>query len=166
MRRIIIVISTAALSGCIQVYGPVKTVAPDSVNASVLDSGITLAAKSVQIGNRKPDEVYLATQAFFQAQGLAATVNAKDIGIIAASGNDDASGKRWLDCPGLKQTQNVQKSYRIVAQIWRAGEGANVSVEVSGAAGLVTADGNDKIKSVACASTGVFENALFQALKK
>ncbi|HDY3248134.1 TPA: hypothetical protein RPE60_003873, partial [Salmonella enterica] len=40
------------------------------------------------------------------------------------------------------QTQNIQEHYRIVAQVWSAGEGSNVSVMVTGTAGLDIADGS------------------------
>ncbi|CQP28153.1 Uncharacterised protein [Salmonella enterica subsp. enterica serovar Typhimurium str. DT104] len=72
----------------------------------------------------------------------------------------------YLDCSLLPQTQNIQEHYRIVAQVWSAGEGSNVSVMVTGTAGLDTADGNDKVKPVECQSTGIFEKDLQERLRK
>ncbi|MDJ6541288.1 Uncharacterised protein [Salmonella enterica subsp. arizonae] len=67
----------------------------------------------------------------------------------------------YLDCSLLPQTQNIQEHYRIVAQVWSAGEGSNVSVMVTG-----TADGNDKVKPVESKSTGIFEKDLLERLRK
>ncbi|EHC37904.1 hypothetical protein LTSEADE_1862 [Salmonella enterica subsp. enterica serovar Adelaide str. A4-669] len=48
----------------------------------------------------------------------------------------------YLDCSLLPQTQNIQEHYRIVAQVWSVGEGSNVSVMVTGTAGLDIAYGS------------------------
>ncbi|EKR1393768.1 hypothetical protein KF369_002115, partial [Salmonella enterica subsp. enterica serovar Dublin] len=50
--------------------------------------------------------------------------------------------------------------------VWSAGEGSNVSVMVTGSAGLDTADGNDKVNPVECKSTGIFEKDLLEWLRK
>ncbi|EJR6475830.1 hypothetical protein NXM83_000756 [Salmonella enterica subsp. enterica serovar Urbana] len=83
-----------------------------------------------------------------------------------ATGDDPELSSLYLDCSLLPQTQNIQEHYRIVAQVWSAGEGSNVSVMVTGTAGLDTADGNDKVKPVECKSTGIFEKDLQERLRK
>lgn len=179
MRRVLLVISTLALSGCIQIYGPVKeanssegssaspelpasTETPDSPGSSKsADVG-----SSMKVGNRKPDELFDKSLAFFTAKGLNASIRESEAGVIAATGSDESLASTWLDCSAVEQTQNIQQSYRVVAQIWSAGEGSNVSVQVNGLAGLTTPDGNDKIKPVECKSRGIFEKDLLEALRK
>lgn len=41
-----------------------------------------------------------------------------------------------------------------------------MSITVNGVAGLTADDGNDKIKPVECNSSGAFENALLERLRK
>lgn len=155
------------LTGCINVYGPVKT-GPEAQSTSQNDdaTGMSTPAPSIKIGNRKPDELLNAAQLYYQQKGMTPVVNDQNIGIIAADGEDVEIASLILDCSEVKQTQSIQEHYRVVTQVWSAGEGANVSVSVTGTAGLVTADGNDKVKPVECKSTGAFEKDLLERLRK
>lgn len=118
------------------------------------------------IGNRQPDELYDTTLRYFHEKGLLPLLEERQSGVIATTGDDPELSALYLDCSTLKQTQNIQEQYRIAALIWSAGEGTRVSVQVSGIAGLTTADGNDKVKPVECRSTGVFEKDLMERLRK
>lgn len=154
------------ITGCINVYGPVKA-GGQGDSAQQSDSpGMSDAVSETKIGNRKPDELFNAIRLYYQQKGLSPTVNDLSTGILAATGNDDELASLYLDCSELKQTLNIQENYRMVTQVWSAGEGSNVSVSVTGVAGLITADGNDKIKPVECKSTGVFEKDLLERLRK
>lgn len=113
------------------------------------------------IGNRKPDELLNAVELYFREKAITASVNDHTTGIIAGIGDDPELSSLYLDCSLLPQTQNIQEHYRIVAQVWSAGEGSNVSVMVTG-----TADGNDKVKPVESKSTGIFEKDLLERLRK
>lgn len=155
------------LSGCINVYGPVKTGAEAQNTAQSDDAtGMSAPSSSMKIGNRKPDELIEMVQLYYQQKGMTPLVNDQTTGVIAAVGDDVELASLMLDCSEVKQTQNIQERYRVVTQVWSAGEGANVSVSVTGTAGLVTADGNDKVKPVECKSTGSFENDLLERLRK
>ncbi|EBG7061315.1 hypothetical protein FJL43_12325 [Salmonella enterica subsp. enterica] len=94
------------------------------------------------IGNRKPDELLNAVERYFREKAITASVNDQTTGIITGTGDDPELSSLYLDCSLLPQTQNIQEHYRIVAQVWSAGEGSNVSVMVTGTAGLDTADGS------------------------
>lgn len=155
------------LSGCISVYGPVKT-GSDAQNTTQNDdaTGMSESASVVKIGNRKPDELINAVQLYYKQKGMSPAVNDQTTGIIAAAGEDVELASLILDCSELKQSQNIQELYRVVTQVWSAGEGSNVSVSVTGTAGLVAADGNDKVKPVECKSTGTFEKDLLEMLRK
>ncbi|EMZ7258643.1 hypothetical protein ABE341_005276 [Salmonella enterica] len=98
---------------------------------------------------------------YFREKAITASVNDHTTGIIAGIGDDPELSSLYLDCSLLPQTQNIQEHYRIVAQVWSAGEGSNVSVMVTG-----TADGNDKVKPVESKSTGIFEKDLLERLRK
>ncbi len=90
------------------------------------------------IGNRKPDELLNAVALYFREKAITASVNDQTTGIIAGTGDDPELSSLYLDCSLLPQTQNIQEHYRIVAQVWSAGEGSNVSVMVTGTAGGVS----------------------------
>lgn len=155
------------ITGCINVYGPVKAGGQSSNSEQSVDaSGMLTSAPSIKIGNRKPDELINAVQLYYQKKGMTPVVNDQTIGIVAAVGEDVEFASLILDCTEVKQTQNIQERYRVVTQVWSAGEGSNVSVSVTGTAGLVTADGNDKVKPVECKSTGAFEKDLLERLSK
>ncbi|EBA6580165.1 hypothetical protein B2J35_01820 [Salmonella enterica] len=94
------------------------------------------------IGNRKPDELLNTVERYFREKAITASVNDQNTGIIAGTGDDPELSSLYLDCSLLPQTQNIQEHYRIVAQVWSAGEGSNVSVMVTGTAGLDIADGS------------------------
>lgn len=127
---------------------------------------MTEAVSSAVIGNRKPDELLNAVSLYFNQKGIAPVVDDRETGIIAGAGDNPELAERYLDCSMLPQTQNIQERYRIVAQVWSAGEGSNVSVNVTGVAGLVAADGNNKVKPTECKSNGVFEKDLLELLRK
>ncbi|QZY35096.1 hypothetical protein HU826_12035 [Enterobacter cancerogenus] len=167
MLRIAYCLMPFLLSGCISVYGPVKT-GGDAQNTSQSDdaAGMAESASVVKIGNRKPDELINSVQLYYQQKGIPAVINDHTIGIVAAVGDDVELASLMLDCSEVKQTQNIQERYRVVTQVWSAGEGSNVSVSVTGTAGLVTPDGNDKVKPVECKSTGTFEKDLLERLRK
>lgn len=155
------------LSGCITVYGPVKTGTQSDQTAQQQVPGMTSSNEQiVSIGNRKPDELLNAAQLYYKEKGLTASVNNSEVGIVAATGNDDELAALFLDCSMLSQTQNIKEQYRVITQVWSAGEGSNVSVNVTGVAGLIAADGNDKIKPVECKSTGTFEKDMLERLTK
>lgn len=167
MRYLIIGAMAIMLSGCINIYGPVK--ARGNQQASGRDAslpGMSDVVTSTLIGNRQPDELINAVRQWFQQEGLTPEVDSAALGIVASDGDDEINAGLWLDCSQLPQTQNIQQQYRIVAQVWSAGEGSNVAVSVTGIAGLVTADGNDKVKPVECKSTGLFDKDLLERLRK
>ncbi|MDK9140890.1 hypothetical protein QQE65_13680 [Salmonella enterica subsp. enterica serovar Telelkebir] len=83
-----------------------------------------------------------AVERYFRERAITASVNDQNTGIIAGTGDDPELSSLYLDCSLLPQTQNIQEQYRIVAQVWSAGEGSNVSVMVTGTAGLDIADGS------------------------
>lgn len=165
MRILLLVASAICLSGCINVYGPVK---PSGEQQSAAAQGTDPEAPTaaVRIGNRKPDELWDAVQLYYRQKGININVADSATGIIAGTGDDPALVSRYLDCSLLPQTQNSQETYRIVTQVWSAGEGTNVSASVTGVAGVTAADGNDKVKPVACTSQGVFERDLLERLRK
>ena len=155
------------LTGCINVYGPVKAGGQSSNPAQSVDASETsTSAPEIKIGNRNPDELINAVQLYYQQRGMTPVVNDQTIGIVAAVGENVELASLILDCTEVKQTQNIQERYRVVTQVWSAGEGSNVAVSVTGSAGLVTADGNDKVKPVECKSTGAFEKDLLERLRK
>lgn len=155
------------LTGCINVYGPAKAGGQSSNPAQSVDaSGMSTSAPAIKIGNRKADELINAVELYYRQRGMTPVVNDQTIGLVAAVGEDVDLASLILDCSEVKQTQNMQERYRIVTQVWSAGEGSNVSLSVTGNAGLVTADGNDKVKRVECKSTGAFEKDLLERLRK
>ncbi|MGE1561341.1 hypothetical protein [Pantoea septica] len=166
MRKILALAASVTLCGCIQVYGPVKTGPSDTNTSQSADSASSSVSSNIKIGNRKPEETFSAALAFMQQRGLKVDVQDSKTGILAATGNDESLSSTLLDCSALEQTQNIQEQYRVVAQIWSAGVGTNVSVQVTGTAGLTTPDGNDKVKPVECQSTGMLEKDMLEALRK
>lgn len=167
MLKMVCCILPIFLTGCISIYGPVKA-GPEKQSSSQNDdaAGMSASAAIVKIGNRKPDELINSVQLYYQQKGMPPAVNDQTTGIVAAVGDDIELASLILDCTEIKQTQNIQQNYRVVTQVWNAGEGASVSVSVTGTAGLITADGNDKIKPVECKSTGTFEKDLLERLRK
>lgn len=154
------------LAGCINVYGPAKMGGSLDQSSAQPTPGMGDVISTISIGNRKPEELLNAVELYYQQKGLTPSFKDTDTGIVAAVGHDDELTSLFLDCSMLPQTQNIQEQYRIVTQVWSAGEGSNVSVSVTGTAGLVTADGNDKVKPVECKSTGTFEKDLLERLRK
>ncbi|MEA1065278.1 hypothetical protein [Erwinia sp. HR93] len=165
MRNVLITLCAVSLAGCINVYGPVKTGMQDAPS-DMPSAGMSAGAQAAKIGNRKPDELFNAVTQHYREKGLNSTVEDSGTGIIAAAGDDPELSAQYLDCSMLSQTQNIQEHYRIVTQVWSAGEGSNIAVSVTGVAGLTAPDGNDKVKPVECKSTGVFERDLLERLKK
>lgn len=154
------------LSGCIAVYGPYK---PGEVQCTKTGStvpGMSEVITPTKIGNRNPNELTNAATLFFNEKGLENVSILSDVGIVSAYGGSLSITELYLNCSELTQTQNIQEQYRIIAQFWNAGEGTNISIQVTGTAGLVTGDGNDKIKPVECKSTEVFELGLLERLRK
>ncbi|EGI5370615.1 hypothetical protein WQ13_001966 [Salmonella enterica subsp. enterica serovar Weltevreden] len=167
VRRILATAAALCLGGCITVYGPVKTGGQQQQGSQAgQQPGMSEQISTSFIGNRKPDELLNAVALYFREKAITASVNDQTTGIIAGTGDDPELSSLYLDCSLLPQTQNIQEHYRIVAQVWSAGEGSNVSVMVTGTAGLDTADGNDKVKPVECKSTGIFEKDLLERLRK
>lgn len=169
MLKLNIILYSCLLCGCISVYGPMKTGTQDSQtaqNAQSRQPGMSDSPSAVQIGNRKPDELINAVELYYQQKGLNAAVKNSEMGIVAAVGSDDELSGLFLDCSTLEQSQNIKRQYRIVTQVWSAGEGSLVSFSVTGIAGLTMADGNDKVKPVACKSTGMFEKDLLERLRQ
>lgn len=167
MRYVLTAFLAFCLSGCISIYGPVKPgVQQPSNNSSPQASGMSEIVSTTVIGNRKPEELLDAVELYYREKNITASVNDRTSGIIAGTGDDPELSSLYLDCSVLAQTQNIQESYRIVTQVWNAGEGSNVTVTVTGLAGLTAADGNDKIKPVECKSSGTFEKDLLEQLRK
>ncbi|HAV1618609.1 hypothetical protein [Enterobacter hormaechei] len=166
MRNILTLLIPWLLTGCINVYGPAKMGGSSEQSSAQPTPGMGDIVSTISIGNRKPEELLNAVELYYQQKGLTPSVRDIDTGVVAAAGHDDELTNLFLDCSMLPQTQNIQEQYRIVTQVWSAGEGSNVSVSVTGTAGLVTADGNDKVKAVECKSTGAFEKDLLERLRK
>lgn len=166
MRKNLTLLLPLLLTGCINVYGPAKLGGSSDQSNAQPTPGMGDVISTISIGNRKPQELLNAVELYYQQKGLTPSVSDTDTGVVAAIGHDDELASLFLDCSMLPQTQNIQEQYRIVTQIWSAGEGSNVSVSVTGVAGLTTADGNDKVKPVECKSTGTFEKDLLERLRK
>lgn len=165
MRHYILLLGLA-LGGCVSVYGPTKTGNQPVEAASYADGTPVASIKPTLIGNRKPDELLARTEAIFAQKGLAATLVDQHLGVVGTVGKDAELASLYLSCSDQPGPSNLNVSYRILVQIFSAGEGTNVVVQVNGVAGLVAADGNDKVKPFECSSSGVFENDLLQALRK
>jgi hypothetical protein len=165
MRHFIFLLALA-LSGCVSVYGPTKTGNQPGSAADSAASEPTAVAKPTLIGNRKPDELLTRTEAIFAQKGLKTTVVDPLMGIVGTTGNDAELASLYLTCSDQPGPSNLNATYRILVQIFSAGEGTYVMAQVNGVAGLVAADGNDKVKPFECSSSGVFEKDLLQALRK
>lgn len=165
MRHYILLLGLA-LSGCVSVYGPTKTGNQPVEAAGSVDGMPVAGMKPTLIGNRKPDELLTRAEAFFMQKGLKATLVDPHLGIVGTSGDDAELASLFLSCSDQPGPSNLHATYRILVQSFSAGEGTNVMVQVNGVAGLVAADGNDKVKPFECASSGVFEKDLLEALRK
>lgn len=161
-----VILLSIFLSGCITVYGPYKPGEGQGTQTGSTTPGMSEGITTTKIGNRNPNELMNATTLFFNEKGLENIAGLSDVGVVSASGENLDISELYLDCSEINQTQNIQEQYRVVAQFWSAGEGTNVSIQVTGTAGLVTADGNDKIKPVECKSKGVLERVLLERLRK
>lgn len=167
MRYVLTTCLAFCLSGCISIYGPIKPgVQQPSDNSSPQATEMSELVSTTVIGNRKPEELLNAVELYYREKNITASVNDRTSGIIAGTGDNPELSSLYLNCSALPQTQNTQESYRIVTQVWSASEGSNVSVTVTGLAGLTAADGNDKIKPVECKTTGDFEKDLLERLRK
>ncbi|WP_336192970.1 hypothetical protein [Providencia stuartii] len=164
MRPLSIILLPFLLSGCITINGPVKNGSGVDQPSTTETSTLTTAETTTTIGNRHPDEIFIAVTNFYTTKGLTPIIQNKDVGIIATSGDNLDIAGEYLDCDSAGKGQNMQESYRIVTQVWSSGEGTNVSIQVNGIYQLVTPDGNDKVKPTACKSSGAFESALLQIL--
>ncbi len=159
-----ILLLAVMLGGCVSVYGPTKT---GNQPGKVADSADYEPAAAVTlIGNRKPDELLSRTKAWFAQKGLKAAVADDRLGLVGATGDDAELAGLYLNCPEQSGPSNLHKTYRVLVQIFSAGEGTNVMAQVNGVAELVAADGNDKVKPFACSSSGVFEKDLLEALRQ
>nr|WP_260441540.1 hypothetical protein [Serratia fonticola] len=166
MMRYWLVLLVGVLSGCVSVYGPTKTGNQPLGTPDTTDSVPAVTAKSTLIGNRKPEELLTRTAEIFTQKGLNGAVVDNHLGIVGATGNDAELASLYLTCSDQPGPSNLNQRYRILVQIFSAGEGANVMVQVNGIAGLVTPDGNEKVKPVECPSSGIFEKDLLEALRK
>ncbi|AJO76902.1 hypothetical protein [Pseudomonas sp. MRSN 12121] len=165
MRTLAILSGVLLLAGCISVYGPVKD-GSQSQQGGDQSPGMESSSGTVRIGNRAPGELFTAVENFLGQKALPIKVRDAETGILVSAGDDAEIAGTYLDCSETGQEQNLQASYRIVVQVWSAGEGSNVSVQVTGVAGLTTADGNDKVKPTQCTSTSIFEKDLLEMLRK
>jgi hypothetical protein len=167
MMRAIILSTTIALflSGCITVYGPVKT---DSLTNKdeVPSQGMEDSISSVVIGNRKSTELLNSAQIYVRQKNIPIRVFDDVVGIIAGAGNDPKLASLYIDCSMFPQPENMQESYRVILQIWDGDEGGHVLINVTGFAKLMAPDGNQKVKDVECKSTGIFERDLIEMLRK
>lgn len=164
--RYSILLLILVLNGCVSVYGPTKTGNQPADNGTAVGDAPLATAKPTLIGNRKPDELLSRAEALFAQKGIKPAVVEQGLGIIGATGNDAELASLYLKCTDQPGASNLDETYRILVQIYSAGEGSNVMVQVNGVAGLVAADGNDKVKPFACPSSGVFEKDLLEALRK
>ncbi|WP_431222170.1 hypothetical protein ACQ86O_17570 [Serratia sp. L9] len=147
-------------------YGPTKSGNQPADTGTAVDDTPTASAKPTLIGNRKPDELLSRAEAFFAQKGVKSLVVERDLGIVGVTGNDAELASLYLKCSDQPGPSNLDETYRILVQIFSAGEGSNIMVQVNGVAGLLAADGNDKVKPFACSSSGVFEKDLLEALRK
>ncbi|MEE4410680.1 MULTISPECIES: hypothetical protein [unclassified Serratia (in: enterobacteria)] len=164
--RLLTVFSILMLSGCVSVYGPTKTGNQPAEGATAVEPSRPAAASVTLIGNRKPDELVAKVVAVLDGKGITPTLTDNHLGVVGATGRDPELAGLYLDCAAQATPSNLTEEYRILVQVYRAGEGSNVMVQVNGIAGLTTVDGNDKVKPFECKSSGVLEKDLLEALQK
>lgn len=165
MRRLT-AIALLMLTGCVSVYGPTKTGNQPAEATGAAASGSSGITDVSLIGNRKPDELFARTLAILSAKGITPTLTDSRLGVIGATGHEPELAGLFLVCTDQVGPSNLTEEYRILVQIYRAGEGSNVMVQVNGIAGLTAPDGNDKVKPFACQSSGVLEKDLLEAWRK
>lgn len=166
MMRRLTAIALLMLTGCVSVYGPTKA-GNQPAEGTTGDASVPSAADDGSlIGNRKPDELFTRTLAILSAKGITPTLTDSRLGVIGAAGSEAELAGLYLDCTDQATPSNLTEEYRILVQIYSAGEGSHVMVQVSGVAGLTAADGNDKVKPFECKSSGVLEKDLLEAWRK
>ncbi len=164
--KLTILFSVLLLAGCINIYGPDKTEGQENKAPDVGIPGMSDAVPSVTVTNRSPQELAVAVAGYYRQKGLTLTVQDTASGIVAATGSAPAQALQWLDCGAMQTPPNLRTNYRLVTQIWPAGEGSHVMTQVTGITGKVAADGNDKVKPQECKSSGVFEQGISEMIRK
>lgn len=154
------------LTGCVSVYGPTKTGNQPAGGSTATDPRLPDSANAALIGNRKPDELLDRVVAVLGDKGITPTLTDRHLGVVGFSGSDSELAGLYLDCSVQATPSNLTQEYRILVQVYSAGEGSHVMVQVTGVAGLTTSDGNDKVKPFECKSSGVLEKDLLEALRK
>lgn len=166
IMRLLTAIAMLMLTGCVSVYGPTKTGNQPTEGSAAVDPNSPDAANTQLIGNRKPDELLDRVGAVLAAKGITPTLTDRRLGVVGVTGSDTELAALYLDCAVQTTPSNLTQEYRILIQVYSAGEGSHVMVQVSGVAGLTTPDGNDKVKPFECQSSGVLEKDLLEALRK
>ncbi|ARU93333.1 hypothetical protein [Tatumella citrea] len=165
MRRIIL-LSVLLLCGCINIYGPEKSEGQENKTTAPDSTGMDASVQTLTIGNRTPQELIAVVIRYYQQAGVTPTVRDSNNGIIAASGDAPGLAGKWLDCGSYQAPEQLTLHYRLVTQVWAAAEGSHVMIQVSGLAGKIASDGNDKVKPQECSSSGIFETRLEELLRK
>lgn len=164
--KLLTAIAMLMLTGCVSVYGPTKTGNQPVEGNSAVDPSLAGADNGALIGNRKPDELLDRVVAVLAAKGITPTLTDHHLGVVGVSGSESELAGLYLDCSVQTTPSNLTEEYRILIQVYSAGEGSHVMVQVNGVAGLTTPDGNDKVKPFECKSSGVLEKDLLEALRK
>lgn len=164
--RLLTVITMLMLTGCVSVYGPTKTGNQPVEGNSSAEPSVSETVNTTLIGNRKPDELFDRVVAALDAKGITPTLTDPHLGVVGVAGSDVELAQLYLDCTDQATPTNLTEEYRILIQVYSAGEGSHVMVQVNGVAELTTPDGNDKVKPFACKSSGVLEKDLLEVLRK
>lgn len=164
--RGVIILCVLLLSGCINIYGPEKSEGQENKTSDAGNTGMPEKVQTLTLSNRSPQELTAAVVRYYRLKGVSLSVQDSGSGLVAGSGNDPQQAAQWLDCGSFSQPDNLTLDYRLVTQVWSAGEGSHVMIQVTGIAGKVAGDGNDKVKPQECFSTGAFERELAEELRK
>ncbi len=164
--RLLTVITILMLTGCVSVYGPTKTGNQPAGGSSSAAPRVAETANPTLIGNRKPAELFDRVVVALGVKGITPTLTDSHLGVVGVTGSDAELAQLYLDCTDQATPTNLTEEYRILIQVYSAGEGSHVIVQVNGVAEQTTPDGNDKVKPFECKSSGVLEKDVLEALRK
>ena len=125
--KLTILLTVFFLAGCINIYGPNKTEGQENKAAQPGDTGTSGGTGSTTVMNRKPAELLTDIGQYYQSQGITPQLEDVGSGIVAATGDDPALAREWLDCGTFQNSLNIIPHYRLVTQVWSAGEGSHIT---------------------------------------